>query len=96
MTTEEFKTSLNLSHPDPNWNVHLMALWYDAKGDWKNAHDLIDQLTDIRSAQIHAYLHRVEGDNWNANYWYNRAKQPQCKDTLQNEWERLLKIVLEG
>lgn len=90
MTLEEFKSNIQQEeHPDPNWTVHLKALWYDAKGDWKAAHDLIDHLTDSTSAHVHAYLHRVEGDLWNARYWYNRAKQPEFKGSLSDEWEAL-------
>lgn len=50
--------------------LYLQALWHDGTGNWKTAHDVIDQLTDQRSAHIHAYLHRKEGDIWNADYWY--------------------------
>lgn len=70
---------------------HLKALWYDGTGDWKAAHDLIDQLTDPRSAHIHAYLHRKEGDIWNADYWYKRAGKKRPELSLENEWEMLVK-----
>ncbi|WP_316841975.1 hypothetical protein [Pedobacter gandavensis] len=71
--------------------VYLQALWYDGTGDWKTAHDLIDQLTDPRSAHIHAYLHRKEGDNWNADYWYKRAGKRRPQISLNEEWEMLVK-----
>ena len=70
--------------------VQSKALWYDAKGEWKTAHDLIDQLKDPVSAHVHAYLHRVEGDLWNARYWYNRAQQPEFIGSLQEEWTYLV------
>lgn len=70
---------------------YLKALWYDATGDWKTAHDLIDQLTDPRSAHIHAYLHRKEGDIWNADYWYKRAGKKRPEVSLEQEWEMLVK-----
>ncbi|MEI5984348.1 MULTISPECIES: hypothetical protein [Sphingobacterium] len=92
MTIQEFKASLKENHPDPSWSVHLKSLWYDAKGDWKTAHDLVDQLTDLLSAHLHAYLHRVEGDLWNARYWYNRAKQPEFTGSLDQEWESLFQL----
>lgn len=60
------------------------------KGDWHGAHDLIDHLSDPISSHIHAYLHRVEGDAWNARYWYNRAKQPEFNGELKEEWESLV------
>ena len=90
MTIQEFKNSLTQKFPSKSLSVQIEALWWDAKGDWKQAHDLIDHLDDAISAHIHAYLHRVEGDLWNARYWYNRAKQPEFKGSLDEEWEYLL------
>jgi len=70
---------------------YLQALWYDGTGNWKTAHDLIDQLTDQRSAHIHAYLHRKEGDIWNADYWYKRAGKTRPQVSLDEEWEMLVR-----
>lgn len=94
MTLNEFKTTLKDSQPKSSWDVSIQALWYDAKGEWKKAHDLIDHLNDKVSAHIHAYLHRVEGDLWNARYWYNRAKQPEFIGSLEEEREHLLQLYL--
>jgi hypothetical protein len=71
--------------------LYLQALWHDGTGDWKTAHNLIDQLTDQRSAHIHAYLHRKEGDIWNADYWYKRAGKIRPQVSLEDEWEMLVK-----
>jgi hypothetical protein len=71
--------------------LYLQALWHDGTGDWKTAHDLIDQLTDQRSAHIHAYLHRKEGDIWNADYWYKRAGKIRPQVSLEEEWEMLVR-----
>jgi len=35
---------------------------------------------------VHAYLHRKEGDQGNAAYWYSRAGKPVCRDPLETEW----------
>jgi len=72
-----------------NWNVYLKALYYDADGDWSKAHDLVDGLAGESAAHIHAYLHRKEGDQWNAGYWYRRAGRPVFTGSLQEEWEAL-------
>lgn len=96
MTFEDFKQTLSGEQPPQNLSVHLQALWYDAKGDWQTAHTLIDHLEDRTSAHVHAYLHRVEGDLWNARYWYNRAKQREYEGTLQAEWESLVQMLLGG
>ncbi len=92
MTLQDFKDTLSDKLPPQELSVQLKALWYDAKGDWETAHDLIDQLDDAVSAHVHAYLHRVEGDLWNARYWYNRAKQPEFKGSLEEEWANLFQM----
>ena len=90
MNSKEFKQSIAQDTMPASLSVVLQALWWDGKGDWQQAHDLIDHLSDPISAHIHAYLHRVEGDLWNARYWYNRAKQPEFKGNLIDEWEYLV------
>jgi len=89
-TLAEFKESLNLEHPGNGLSVQLKSLWYDGKGDWDKAHAQVDDLTDKESAWVHAYLHRKEGDIWNADYWYNKAQQIRPKLSLEEEWEQLL------
>mgnify|MGYP000632797701 CR=1 FL=1 len=66
---KSFKESLSQDAPDPQLSTILKSLWYDAKGDWKRAHDFVDQLPGSDAAWVHAYLHRKEGDVW--NNWYD-------------------------
>lgn len=86
MTLEEFRKDMVNDRPSTGMSVYLQALWWDAKGHWTIAHDLIDQRADKDSARIHAYLHRVEGDEWNSRYWYDRAGMPPCTGSLEEEW----------
>ncbi|MCX3266983.1 hypothetical protein [Pedobacter agri] len=90
MTLAEFRDSLKLDQPKPNLSVPLKALWYDGKGEWNNAHNEVDHLSDISSSRIHAYLHRKEGDIWNADYWYRKAKETRPNVSLEEEWEMLV------
>lgn len=89
MTLEEFKNTLALPIPPAHLSVFLKALWYDAKGDWRTAHGLVDALDGRDAALIHAYLHRVEGDLWNARYWYGQTKEPEFEGSLEEEWQAL-------
>jgi hypothetical protein len=89
-TLTEFKESLNLEKPATGLSVQLRSLWYDGKGDWHQAHAHIDHLTDQASAWVHAYLHRKEGDIWNADYWYNKARKTRPDISLEQEWEQLV------
>ena len=72
----------------------LQSLWYDAKGDWEKAHNLISDLETPENNLIHAYLHRKEGDASNAAYWYRRASQPVCRAPLDAEWEAIVRVFL--
>ena len=90
MTFSEFEASLKLDQPNTNISTPLKALWYDGKGDWNKAHDEVDHLSDLSSSRIHAYLHRKEGDIWNANYWYNKAKEVRPDISLEEEWKQLV------
>ena len=58
--------------------------------NWDEAHELIQSDFDKLSCLVHAYLHRLEGDKSNASYWYRRAGEPFPKNTLSEEYERLI------
>lgn len=90
MDLETFRKSLQNSQPPSGQNIYLQALWYDSKGDWEKSHELIQDLPDSSSARIHAYLHRKEGDQGNALYWYRRAGVNAFKGSLDEEWELLV------
>jgi endonuclease I len=71
-------------------SLYLEALWYAGIGDWDKSHDLIQDEPGNDAAHLHAYLHRVEGDQGNADYWYRRAGEltPTCG--LKEEWKTLV------
>ena len=84
-----FKASLLNSQPPTDISVYLLALWYDAKGDWHKAHETIQHVTTNNASWIHAYLHRKEGDQFNADYWYTKAGKKRPTVDLQQEWADL-------
>lgn len=94
MDLSEFVKSLEEDHPPSDWSVHLRGLWYDRKGEWNRAHDIIDGHQGKDAAWIHAYLHRVEGDQWNADYWYRQAGKVRSELTLQEESDMLVEHFL--
>ncbi|MFT5166790.1 MAG: hypothetical protein ACI8P3_002022 [Saprospiraceae bacterium] len=95
MTLLQFKSSLDHDQPDNTWSPFLQALWYDAKGDWNKAHEIVDPLGGPEGDWIHAYLHRKEGDSWNADYWYQRAGRQAPNISFKVEWEVIVVDVLE-
>ena len=94
MTFLDFEKSLNKQKPPPNLSPNLMALWHDGKGNWNKAHDLADGNPYPEADWVHAYLHRKEGDEWNANYWYHRAGKTMPNLSLAEEWQFLVTYFL--
>jgi hypothetical protein len=90
MNVASFKESTAADQPPAQASVYLKALWYDAKGDWEQAHRFIQDVPDKNAARIHAYLHRKEGDLGNADYWYRTAGKSRPALTLQEEWQQLV------
>jgi hypothetical protein len=94
MTSQEFRESVKQNHPSANLPAPLAALWWDAKGDWTHAHSLVDELETKDGMAVHAYLHRKEGSESNANYWYERAGRTHYRDALSDEWQALVEALL--
>lgn len=94
MNVTAFKESLEQPHPPASASVYLQALWYDAKGNWQQAHELIQDVPDKTASWIHAYLHRKEGDIWNADYWYSKAGKKRPAHSLSEEWEQITAALI--
>ena len=94
MTSRDFKASLTGAAPAPHLDAPLAGLWWAAKGDWDQAHKLVQDDPSADAAWVHAYLHRVEGDLGNAGYWYRRAGRPAADDAVEAEWERIASTLL--
>jgi hypothetical protein len=90
MKAEELRVTLGENGPPTGLAVPMEALWWDAKGDWARAHGLVDELESAEGMAVHAYLHRKEGEAWNADYWYKRAGSKFRRETLEGEWEALV------
>ncbi|HEX5283861.1 MAG TPA: hypothetical protein VFW30_07070 [Bryocella sp.] len=72
----------------------LYALWHEAHGDWERAHSITQSIETADAAWMHAYLHRKEGDSFNAGYWYRRAGRPAFTGSLHAEWTALATHLL--
>ncbi len=95
MTRSEFDNCLTTGTFPKGNNILLEALFHDAQGDWKAAHDIAQSIEGtLLYDRLHAYLHRKEGDDWNANYWYRRAKTTMPNVPFNEEWESLVTLFL--
>ena len=72
--------------------IHLV-LWHAMKKNWDVAHKIVQNINTDTASWIHAYLHRVEGDLSNANYWYNRASKHASTESLESELNNIIKSV---
>ncbi len=72
---------------------HIEVLDLVHEGNWDEAHQIVQSYTDTRSCLIHGYLHRIEGDLNNANYWYNQANEKMPDNNLEEELKRLYELM---
>ncbi len=72
----------------------LHAMWHDAHGQWEIAHSIAQNDHSTNGSWIHAYLHRKEGDAFNAEYWYRRAGKPPCDKSFETEWVEIVTALL--
>ena len=96
MNYSDYIKSLDFEQIPSNLSVFLQAMWLEARGEWNQAHALVEHDSSGTGAWIHAYLHRVEGDKWNAGYWYRRASKPFPSLSLKEEWQHIVKELLQG
>jgi hypothetical protein len=74
--TEDAARALLRDDQPPAAGGLLRALWHGARGEWEAAHAIAQDDPSAAGAWVHAWLHRVEGDDANAGYWYRRARRP--------------------
>jgi hypothetical protein len=94
MDASQFKNSLTDATPPAGLSAALEALWWDVQGDWTRAHDLVNELESPDAMAVHAYLHRKEGEQWNAEYWYKRSGTGFRRPALDAEWAALVEGLL--
>lgn len=95
MDFHQFSTS---PAPDPQWSDALIALWHQGKNDWTRAHDTLQDAVGADADWVHAHLHRVEGDQPNAAYWYRRARKPMpaVNVSFADEWADIARALVHS
>jgi hypothetical protein len=82
---DEFVRSLERDRAPPFATPLLRAIWHGLRGDWNAAHELAQAQDDAEGAWVHAWLHRIEGDLGNADYWYQRARRHARRGATRDE-----------
>ena len=90
MNDAAFRASLGDPAPPASLSGALAALWWDARGDWTQAHAAAQADSSAAGAAVHAYLHRKEPDPANARYWYARAGRKPAEGPAEAERDALL------
>ena len=90
----QFNETLEFGKPPIDWPSSLKALWFAAKGEWEASHNIAQDMPDRLGSWIHAHLHREEGDEFNAGYWYRRAERPFSRKSLKDELQEIVEWVL--
>lgn len=93
---EAFRAALKTDTPPEGWSPPFRSLWWEARGNWEAAHEIAQELPTCWGSRMHGYLHRKEGDLWNAGYWYRRAGVSERRGSLDAEFEELLDALLDA
>ncbi|MDG2014576.1 MAG: hypothetical protein P8J33_13795 [Pirellulaceae bacterium] len=56
---------------------------------WDQAHEIVQHQREEVACWIHGWLHRKEGDEANARYWYTAAGKPYPDLCLDEEWVQI-------
>ena len=90
-----FEASLTGPAPPAGLPPLVEALWHERRGGWDRAHAITQDLPGRDAAWVHAYLHRREGDQPNAAYWYRQADRPVMRGSLDDEWRTIVAALLD-
>jgi hypothetical protein len=67
----------------------LIAVNLALDGDWDASHKITQDHSDTVANWLHAVLHKIEGDEWNSNYWYARTSGRAYEDYADAKQELL-------
>ncbi len=96
INAQQLLKTVRAAEPPGELSPLVEAMWWQAHGDWEHAHRIAQEITSRDAAWVHAFLHRVEGDQPNARYWYRQAARPECHLSLEDEWMSLAGTLLEA
>lgn len=85
----------NAATPPAALSPEAHALWHAKHGNWEKAHNIAQDIHTPMGSWIHALLHVIEGDQWNADYWFSKAGKPSRKPKdIDALWDEIAQQVL--
>lgn len=92
--------NFDAAEPPAGLSDVLQSLWWLQKGDlklgpaWETAHELCQIAEGTHDYDwVHGLAHWIEGDEWNANYWYHRCGEARRGATVLEEWDALVQAL---
>ena len=95
MTLKDFRQSLTATEPPPGLTLPSPAYGGIPKAIGSEPTNRLSRTKARKVRGVHAYLHRKEGDQSNAAYWYSRAGKPVSREPLDAEWLSIVGALLE-
>ena len=71
----------------------LEAIAFDQEEEWEEALRIMQHYDSQISCWFRAYLYRKAGDEWNANYWYDKAGRKYTRKSFEAELEEIIEFV---
>ena len=67
---------------------------FQSGAEMEKAHQICQEHEGSRLHDwVHALIHRIEGDDANAAYWYKRAGRARHSGSIEEEWQIIRKVV---
>ncbi|HEY2574552.1 MAG TPA: hypothetical protein VGH65_10790 [Verrucomicrobiaceae bacterium] len=94
-STELAESAKRDSAPDETLPDEAKAMWHARKGNWDEAHEIAQEIHTSTGSWIHALLHLIEGDQGNANYWFQKAgKSTRKPSEIEALWMEIAQKIL--
>ncbi len=96
MNVAELKASIVRDKVPPDQLTESgRALWLMGKGQWQEAHEIVQEMENAEGSWLHGLAHLYEGDVSNAHYWFHLAGRPAVPLRKHLElWEQIASEVV--
>ena len=67
----------------------LQSLYLIKQNEWEKSHNIAQDIYTNFGSIVHGLLHRIEGDDWNAKYWFSQGSYSGFHSTIDQEWDNI-------